>query len=96
MKKIINSIISFLIAIAGLIGGGIWTYQTNWNIEPVILLIVSLLEIIGFLILKKIDDSNPPQNKTSQQNNRNIQNVNNKGTVKKQINIQNNTGKIEM
>lgn len=96
MKKIINSIISFLIAIAGLIGGGIWAYQTNWNIEPVILLIVSLLEIIGFLILKKIDDSNPAQNKTSQHNNRNIQNVNNKGTVKKQINIQNNTGKIEM
>ncbi len=96
MKKIINSIISFLIAIAGLIGGGIWAYQTNWNIEPVILLIVSLLEIIGFLILKKIDESNPPLNKTSQQNNKNIQNVNNKGTVKKQINIQNNKGKIEM
>ncbi len=96
MEKVIKSIISFLIAIAGLIGGGIWAYQTNFNIEPVILFIVSLLEIIGFLFLKKTDESNPPQNKTSQQNNRNIQNINNKGTVKKQINIQDNTGKIEM
>jgi membrane protein implicated in regulation of membrane protease activity len=96
MKEIIKSTISFLIALVGFIGGGIWAYQTNWSIEPVILLIVSFLEIIGFLFMKVSPTNKPQQNTTSQQNSKNTQNISNKGTVKKQINIQNNTGKIEM
>jgi len=96
MKKIINSIISFLIAIVGFIGGGIWAYQTNWQIEPLILVIVSFLEIVGFLFFKISSEDNLQQNNTLKQNNKNVQNIKNKRTVKKQINIQNNNGKIEM
>jgi hypothetical protein len=96
MKKIINSIISFLIAIVGFIGGGIWAYQTNWQIEPLILLIVSFLEIVGFLFLKVSSEDNLQQYKTSKQDNKSVQNINNNGAVEKQINIQNNKGKIEM
>jgi hypothetical protein len=95
MKKIINSIISFLIAIVGFIGGGIWAYQTNWQIEPLILFITSFLEMIGFLFLKVLSEDNSQHNETSKQNNKNVQNINNR-TVEKQINIQNNKGKIEM
>ena len=96
MKKIIDSIISFLIAVAGFIGGGIWAYQTNWQIEPLILLISSFLEIVGFLFFKLSSKDDLQQKKTSIKNVKNNQSIINRRTVDKQINIQNNKGKIEM
>jgi hypothetical protein len=90
MKEIISNIKTFLIAIVGLIGGVIWAYKSNWEMEPIILLIVSILEIIGFLFLKFIPEEN------SETKIKNQQNIINKGRVKKQINIHKNKGKIEM
>lgn len=55
MKNIINSIVTFLIAIVGLIGGCIWIHKSSWDMEPIILTIVSLIEILGFLISKISD-----------------------------------------
>jgi hypothetical protein len=52
MKSIIENLITLLIAITGLIGGTIWAFNSNWEEEPIIIIIVSALEIIGFIILK--------------------------------------------
>lgn len=88
MKKIVNNIIAFLIALVGLVGGGIWAYSTSWEMEPVILMAISAIEIIGFLILRLFVD---PESETKYQ-----QNITNKKKVDKQIVIQKNKGKIEM
>lgn len=52
MRNLIKNIISFSIAIVGLIGGLFWAFKVNWETEPVILIICSALEIIGFAFLK--------------------------------------------
>lgn len=52
MRKVVTSVVSVLIAIVGLIGGGIWAIMSGWGIESLILTICSGIEIIGFLILK--------------------------------------------
>lgn len=90
MKHIVNNLITFLIALVGLIGGLIWIYISKWDMEPIILSVVSLLEIGGFIILRLIDEPN------SDTKNSNLQNINNLKKVKKQINIQKNEGKIKM
>jgi hypothetical protein len=59
MKKIIRSGITFLIAIVGAVGGFIWTFFYNGGIESVILMLISILEIIGFLFLKDDEDNQP-------------------------------------
>lgn len=88
MKKIVNNIITFLIALVGLIGGGVWAYSTNWDMEPLILMTISAIEIIGFLILRLFADF---ETETKYQ-----QNITNKKKVDKQIIIQKNKGKIDM
>lgn len=88
MKKIINNIITFLIALVGLIGGGIWAYSSSWEMEPIILMAISAIEIVGFLILRLFVDSEAD---TKYQ-----QNITNNKKVDKQIVIQKNKGKIEM
>lgn len=90
MKTVINNLIIFLIALAGLIGGGIWAYSSNWEMEPIILMTVSAVQIIGFIILRFVVE--PAFEKES----KNQQNITNKKKVEKQINIQKNKGKIEM
>ena len=90
MKTIINNLITFLIALAGLIGGGIWAYSSNWEMEPIILMIVSTVQIIGFIILRFVVEP------TSEKESKNQQNITNKKKVEKQINILENKGKIEM
>jgi hypothetical protein len=90
MKKIVNNLITFLIAIVGLVGGIIWIYISKWDMEPIILSVVSLLEIGGFIILRLIDEPN------SETENKYQQNINNAKKVNKQINIQKNKGKIKM
>lgn len=90
MKPIINNIITLLIALAGLIGGGIWAYSTNWEMEPIILMTISAVQIIGFIILRFVSEP------TSENEPKNQQNITNKKKVEKQINIQKNKGKIEM
>ncbi|MGK0379649.1 MAG: hypothetical protein ACJA1Z_003477 [Patiriisocius sp.] len=90
MKTIVNNLITFLIALVGLIGGGIWAYSSNWEMEPIILMTVSAIEIIGFLILRLVVDP------TTESETKNQQIITNKKKVKKQVVIQKNTGKIEM
>jgi len=90
MKTIVNSIITFLIALVGLIGGGIWAYSSNGEMEPIIIMTISILQITGFLVLRFVVDPTPVQETKSEQNI-----INNK-KVKKQINIQENKGNIEM
>lgn len=66
MKKIIKNKIALLIAIVGFIGGFYWCYQTNFNIEPLILTIISSLEIFAFYIV--------PEEKSGENDNLNIKN----------------------
>lgn len=51
MKKIIKNRLALIIAFIGAIGGLIWCFQTNFNIEPLILTIISLLEILGYFLI---------------------------------------------
>jgi hypothetical protein len=52
MKKIIKNYITFFIAVVGFIGGLIWGFKTKWEeAEPIILLIISFIELIGFALL---------------------------------------------
>lgn len=90
MKKIVNNIITFLIALVGLIGGGIWGYFSNWEMEPIILMLISFIEIVGFLISRLFVGTEPEKETKYQQN------ITNKKKVDKQIVIQKNKGKIEM
>ncbi len=52
MKKVIESFITFLVSLVGLIGSIFWIYQSGWQAEPLIIGSVSLLEIIGFIFVK--------------------------------------------
>lgn len=68
---IIKNKITLVIAFIGLIGGSIWAVQTNLNIEPIILVFVSLAEILGYFLLPNSATSEPQTVK-----NKNEQNVN--------------------
>ena len=90
MKTIVNNLITFLIALVGLIGGGIWAYSSNWEMEPIILVVLSTIQIIGFLILRfVVDPAEEPEVMDKQT-------TINKKKVKKQVNIQKNSGNIKM
>ncbi len=69
--EVIKSKIAFIIALIGLLGGSIWALQTNFNIEPIILVLISAAEILGFLLLPETKSS-----KNTQVKNKNEQNVN--------------------
>lgn len=90
MKSVINNIFTFLIAAVGLIGGCFWAYSSNWEMEPTILVIISALEIVGFLIVRLFVIPEAETDTKYQQN------IANKKKVVKQINIQENKGKIDM
>jgi hypothetical protein len=94
MRSIVENIKIFIIAIIGLIGGGYWIYKSNWDMEPIILTSIALVEIVAYLILKFIKSDSVQEN----QPNSNVYNqrIINKGKVKKQINIQKNKGNIKM
>lgn len=76
MKRIIKSIITFIIALVGIICGGIWAVQSNWQWEPVILFIVSLLEIVGFIFIEDSSENSSIQSEVPINKNKNEQNVN--------------------
>jgi len=77
MKKVVKSIITFLIALVGLIGGGLWAYHSNWDYEPIIIFGVSMLEIFGFLIYRNgIDDSNENEKSVNANTNNLTVNIN--------------------
>ncbi len=75
MKTIIKSRLALIIAIAGFVGGTIWCFQTNFNIEPLILTIISLLEILGFYLIPESNTDSPEILKVKNEQNVNV-NVN--------------------
>jgi hypothetical protein len=94
MKGIIENKIVFISALIGLVGGSIWIYKSNWDMEPIILTLISLVEIIGNIALKifgkeQSDNFNKKTNASKMK-------VVNKGKIKNQINIQNNSGDIQL
>lgn len=72
--NIIHSFITFLIALASLVGGLIWGYNTNWDYEPSILVIISLLEIIAYFSIPKKQNEDSKLSKNLS-NNSLVQNV---------------------
>ena len=75
MKNIIKSRIALIIAFVGLIGGFIWTLESDFQMEPIILVIVSTLEIIGFFLVPNNSPDNPTVINTLNKQNVNV-NVN--------------------
>ena len=96
MRKIIENYITLSIALVGFIGGGFWSFKSDWDWEPLILLVCSFLEIVGFILLKSLPEDNTIQNNIPTTNTKKVQNIKNKGTVNKQININENQGNIQM
>lgn len=66
--EIIKNKISLIIAFIGLIGGIIWALMSNFNIEPIILVCISLAEVAGYFLLPdtKTPEITPAKNKNKQ------------------------------
>ncbi len=62
MNSIIKNRITLIIAIVGFVGGLLWSIKSNFEYEPVILLIISLIEIAAFFLV-------PESNMETEQNN---------------------------
>lgn len=75
MRNIIKSKIALIIAFVGLIGGFIWTIVSDFQMEPIILVIVSAIEIIGFFLVPKTSPDIPIAISTKNEQNVNV-NVN--------------------
>lgn len=90
MKLIIENTITFFIALIGFIGGGFWAFKTNWDPEPIILMAISLVEIIGFIILKNVKENEAPSANFLQQPSNNL---NNSNTVNVIVNKENDSTK---
>jgi hypothetical protein len=90
MKKIIKNRLALLIAAIGLIGGAIWCFQTNFNIEPLILTIVSLLEILGYFLIPETISEKTENLKIKNEQNVNV-NVSVGNTLPIQTKIENET-----
>jgi len=73
MRNIIHNTVTLLIGFVGLIGGLIWGYYSKWGFEPVILSIISFLEIIAYFTVPKDKKSN--KELTQKSKNKNNQKV---------------------
>jgi hypothetical protein len=76
MKSFVENIITFFVAMTGLIGGLIWAINSNWDGEPTILIVISSLEILGFIVLRNLKEENVLIPNYIQQQSRNINNTN--------------------
>lgn len=86
MKKIIKNSLSLLVAIIGLIGGLIWCFQSNFNIEPLILTIISLLEILGYFLIPETNSQKPENLKIKNEQNVNVHlNLSNTSLVQEKV-----------
>lgn len=83
MKKIIRSIVTFLIAVVGAIGGLIWAIFFNGGAESIILTIVSTLEIFGYFFYSDEVEQPTPISNTKQEQKVNV--TVNVGETKKNI-----------
>lgn len=58
MKQILEDFKTLIAEIIGLVGGLIWAANCNWDYEPIILIVISLVGIIIFIVVKFL----PPEN----------------------------------
>lgn len=77
MKKIIKNWSTFIISLIGIIGSIFWIYQAGWQAEPIILGLVSMIEIVGFSVLRLWKATNTDKNpnkliKNTQNDNKNL------------------------
>ncbi len=72
MKKIIKNRISLIIAFVGVIGGVIWAIQSKFDMEPIILIIASFIEIIGYFIISDANIIDYPAANTKNEQNVNV------------------------
>lgn len=88
MEKIVKNWSTFIISLIGLTGSIFWIYQTGWEPEPIIIGSVSIIEILGFTVLRLLKSTNEGINPNKSINNK--QNINEtlkeeeKGTDKKE------------
>lgn len=75
MRKLIHNTITLLIGIFGLIGGLIWGYYSQWDFEPIILAIISFLEIVAYLTVPKEKQKSLKTTNKSESRNKNKQEV---------------------
>ena len=75
MRKLIHNTITLFIGIAGLIGGLIWGYYSQWDFEPIILAIISFLEIVAYLTVPKEKQNSLRTTNKSESKNKNKQEV---------------------
>lgn len=75
MRKFISNTKTAVVAIIGIIGGFIWAFLSHWEPEPIILLLVSSVELVAFSILRGSSNENEPQALASTINHGNV-NVN--------------------
>lgn len=57
MREFIGNIITLIAALIALILGLIWLVSSSWDWEPMIVVSVAAMEIIGFTFFRKKDDS---------------------------------------
>lgn len=61
MKSFIHHILTLIIGLIGFIGGLLWSIQSNWEYEPLIIMLISATEVVAYFIIPK-EQSLTPQN----------------------------------
>lgn len=89
MRNLISNISMLIVAIISFTGGIIWGFKSSWEIEPLIIASVSFIEILTYLIFMLL-----PSDKAKSEHD--TQYITNKAKIKKQSNVKNNSGKIDM
>ena len=88
--KILDNTITLIGAIIGLIGGGLWAFSTNFDYEPIILMCISALTIIGFIASKLFFGSANNDTQSENETNSVTNETNNKQNVEVNVNVGNN------
>lgn len=55
MKNFVSSIITFFVALIGFTGGMIWALRSDWEPEPIILMAISAIEMVGFAFMRNLE-----------------------------------------
>jgi hypothetical protein len=65
MRRIVKTLIAFLVALVAFIGGWVWAFISDWEPEPIILIATSSLEIMGFIFFRSADETSQKKENTS-------------------------------
>lgn len=80
MKSFIHNIFTLIISLIGLIGGLFWCIQSNWEYEPLILILVSASQLILYFTIPK-DNPNEDSSKNLKQSFASVNNISNSSGV---------------